>query len=1048
MATSVTRNAQFAVNYLKSKGWSDAQSAGIVGNLQAESGVDLNAKAFNAAGGGKGAAGIAQWRGARQTAFEQRYGVPVTQGTLEQQLDYVNWELTQGPEKAAGARLKSQTTAAGAAEVIDTYYERSGGETLKKRVAYAQTLSGGVPEGVIGGAPVEQAPEDARQSAQIYVANVPPIPNRLHDYPTYIYALSLHIMTNEEYNDVVVTQKYTPKNVLIASAGRYSDNFPRNKNFNEDFYFNDFTVTTMIAPNDQSRNTNAIDTKFTIIEPYGFTLVERILKVTEELGGKNYLDMPYLIQIDFFVIDEAGNLVGAVDELQKRFPVKFTKMDVKITERGAEYSISATPFGHTAFDSSVVTVPANMEVTSRTVADFFQSVEGTANDTFAQDIVARATLQQRQEQDAQTAQAQNAPSLLFNSLNQGAAKSTINVDSFGSAINAYYKGLKDAEKIGIADVFRFEFLPDPDTGQDIIGSATFVEEKRNTPKETPMQKNDTTSAVRMRRADIGNSQNIYDPTRAIFSINYGTTIDKLIEYVIRNSSYVQDQLVIPDGVSQEEYQARKEEMKDKPLKWFRIIPKVRILGFDDVRKVWAKEITYTIKPYKMYNVRNDLAPQGIVVSPVKNYNYIFTGKNDDVIDLDIKFNVLYYSQQTAYRNNLTATAPTGDSINTKYEIQNAPNYTGGDPPKGVDYNAVMPLTMKPIVQNSKAVATGNPTTPKEVAASDVADSLMTSSQADMLGVKLRIIGDPDYIKQDDIFYQSKTTTSAAVATAIDPRLLPNGGSLVMDDGGVYVQILFKVPRDIDDQTGFMKYDAGQRNSVFSGLYHVISVTSNFSQGKFIQDLDLVRLPRQVAFDYVGSNNNKSNARPATSTVPGVLGITPDAPVPSLLVSGGGAAPSTADAADTELDQTAGQDQRVAQINNADTEQSTDPQQQDLKAIRNSAPTTNISEQNQTPSIPYPQAPDVPVPTSFGGESQIGSLQREVYYTDQLIESNERQLNSAQQRYDAYIAADPSQSEVRTRLALTTLTRLNNQNSTLLDERAVLEEQIRQARSTN
>lgn len=796
--------------------------------------------------------------------------------------------------------------------------------------------------------------EEAKPSSQIYVANVPPVPNRLHEYPSYIYSLSLHIMTNEEYNNVVVTQKYTPKNVLIASAGRYGPTFPRNKNFSEDFYFNDFTLTTIIAPNDQSRNTNAIDTKFSIIEPYGFTLVERILKVTEELGGSNYLDMPYLVQIDFFAIDEAGNLLGAVPDLQKRFPIKLTKMEVKITERGAEYSISATPFGHAAFESTAVTVPANMEVVSKTVADFFQSIEGTANDTFTQDILAKADLQQRQEQDTQSAQAQNAPSLLYNSLNLGAAKSTINVDSFGTAINAYYKGLKDAGKIGIADVYRFEFLPDPETGQDVIGSATFVEEKRNTPKETPMKKNENVKdAVSMRLSDVGGSQNIYDTTRAIFSINYGTTIEKLLEYVIRNSSYIHDQLVVPDGSSQESYQAQKEQMKDKPMKWFRIIPKVRLLGFDDVRKVWAKEITYTVKPYKMYNVRNDLAPQGIVVSPVKNYNYIFTGKNDDVINLDINFNVLYYSQQTAARNNLAATAPTGDSLTTNYEYQNAPNYTGGEPPKGINYNAVMPLTMKPVVQNSKAVATGNPTTAKEVAAADVADSLMTSSQADMIGVKLRIIGDPDYIKQDDIFYQGNQAklVSSAASMSIDPRLLPGGGSLIMDDGGVYVQILFKVPRDIDDATGFMKYDAGQRNSVFSGLYQVISVVSHFSQGKFEQDLELVRLPRQVAFDYISGNNNTSNARPATSTTPGVLGVTVDPTLPSsTTVAGGSPAPSTADAADSATDQTAGQDQPVAQINNA-TPPAESQEQKDLKAVKDSAPTVAISEANQTPPNP-------------------------------------------------------------------------------------------------
>jgi peptidoglycan LD-endopeptidase CwlK len=790
--------------------------------------------------------------------------------------------------------------------------------------------------------PVSKPADEAKPTGQIYVANVPPIPNRLHSYPSYIYALSLHIMTNEEYNNVVSTQKYTPKNVLIASAGRHGPTFPRNKNFSEDFYFNDFNLTTVIAPNDQSRNTNAIDTKFTIIEPYGFTLVERILKVTEDLGGSNYLDMPYLVQIDFFAVDDAGNLLGSVTDLQKRFPIKLNKLDVRITERGAEYSIQASPFGHAAFESTAVTVPANMEVVSKTVADFFRSVEGTAADTLAQDLAAKVDVKQREGGPAEIVNTQT---------------SVINVDSLGTAINAYYKGLKDAGKIKIADVYRFEFLSDPDTGQDIIGTATFVEEKRNTPKETPMKKNEKPKdAVSMRLSDVGGNQNIYDTTRAIFSINYGTTIEKLLEYVIRNSSYIHDQLVIPDGSSQENYQARREEMKDKPMKWFRIIPKVRLLGFDDIRKIWAKEITYTVKPYKLYNVRNDLAPQGIVVSPVKNYNYIFTGKNDDVINLDINFNALYYSQQTAVRNNMAATAPTGDSLTTNYEYQNAPNYTGGEPPKGINYNAVMPLTMKPVVQNSKAVATGNPTTAKEVAAVDVADSLMSSSQADMIGVKLKIIGDPDFIKQDDIFYQGDQIIQASSSTsmAIDPRLLPNGGSLSMDNGGVYVQILFKVPRDIDDATGFMKYDAGQRNSVFSGLYHVISVVSNFSQGKFTQELELVRLPRQVAFDYISGNNNTSNARPSTSTTPGVLGVNLEpTPTASTTVAGGDPPPSSADAADSAIDQTAGQDQPAAQTNNA-TPPAESQEQKDLKAVKDTAPTVAISEANQTP--PNPPAP--------------------------------------------------------------------------------------------
>jgi hypothetical protein len=354
----------------------------------------------------------------------------------------------------------------------------------------------------------------------------------------------------------------------------------------------------------------------------------------------------------------------------------------------------------------------------------------------------------------------------------------------------------------------------------------------------------------------------------------------------------------------------------------------------------------------MYNVRNDLAPQGVVVTPTKDYNYFFTGKNSDIINLDIQFNVLYYSQQTAFRNQLAGTAPTADRYIEEVRYQNAPNYSGGPPSTEVDPNSVMPKVMKTVSQNSRGNATGNPTATAEVAAGDVAESLMTSSQADMIGVKMRIIGDPDYIKQDDVFYQgNQKTEQNSLGTEIDPRLLPGNGSLVMDDGGVYVQVLFKVPRDIDDQTGFMKFDSGQRNSVFSGLYNVITVTSTFSQGAFTQELDMTRLPRQVAFDYVGSSGIKSNARVDTSSTSGVLGVAVAPPaVQADVVAGGSLPPSTADAADSATNQTAGQDQPAAQANNA-TPPTESQEQKDLKAVKDSAPTVAISEANQTPPNP-------------------------------------------------------------------------------------------------
>lgn len=829
------------------------------------------------------------------------------------------------------------------------------------------------------------------------VNNAPPIPNRLHQYASYIYSLSLHMLTNEEYSNIVVTQSYTPKNVIIASAGRHSANFVRNKNWSEDFYFEQFDLKTVIVPNDQSRNTNAIQCEFQIIEPYGFTMIERILKTTEELGGKNYLDMPYLVQIDFFGLDDAGEILGSIPDLQKRFPIKLTKLDVKLTERGAEYKLAGVPFQHAAFTGIAVTVPAHMEVTARTVKDFFQSVEGTAADSLAQEVASKTDLQQRQTQDAAAAKQNYAPTLMYSSLSQN---STINVDSLGTAINAYYKGLKDNNKADVADIFRFEFLPDPDTGEDVIGSATFVEDKRNTPKETPMKKNtELKDAISMRLSDIGNSQNTYDTSRGIFSINYGTTILSVLEYVIRNSTYIHDQLILPDGVTSEEYKARKEAMKDKPLKWFRIIPKVRLLGFDTKRNLWAKEYTYVVKPYKMYNLRSDLAPQGIVVTPVKNYNYIFTGKNVDILDLDIQFNTSYFNMQTANRSALAKTSPTGDQLAVETEYQNAPNYTGGDPPKGINPESVMPSIFKPVTQDSRNVSAGNPADAKAVGAADLAQSIMSSGSADMIHIKLNIIGDPDYIKQDDIFYGPDTSTAITVSSEIDQRLLPDGGSLRMDDGGVYVQVLFKVPRDIDDQTGFMKYEAGQRNSVFSGLYMVVTVNSTFTKGQFTQSLELVRLPRQVAFDYVGNtDNNKSSERPGSEELKMIPVKQADNTTPT----------SNAEKTDTAVDQTAGQDQKVAQDNAAETPTQTQ-EQKDLAAIRASGVTAAINDQNKPQEVPTVKTPtEAEINTQFKGEAtviakQVGDL---VNQRNGVVSQRNIVYNSYNRLADQLIAADP------------------------------------------
>lgn len=84
---SARPTAQDVMQYLVGQGLTVPQAAAVAANIQGESG--FNPAAFNPAGGGQGAMGLAQWRGARINAFRQRFGVNPTQATWQQQVDFM-----------------------------------------------------------------------------------------------------------------------------------------------------------------------------------------------------------------------------------------------------------------------------------------------------------------------------------------------------------------------------------------------------------------------------------------------------------------------------------------------------------------------------------------------------------------------------------------------------------------------------------------------------------------------------------------------------------------------------------------------------------------------------------------------------------------------------------------------------------------------------------------------------------------------------------------------------------------------------------------------
>lgn len=122
------------MQFFQDLGWSPAQSAGITANLSAESGFNASA-----VGDGGKAYGVAQWHPDRQANFEKWAGKDIRQSTLEDQLRFVHYELTEGAEVAAGKLLKAATNSRDAGRTVSRYYERPGiDEAARAREAAAR----------------------------------------------------------------------------------------------------------------------------------------------------------------------------------------------------------------------------------------------------------------------------------------------------------------------------------------------------------------------------------------------------------------------------------------------------------------------------------------------------------------------------------------------------------------------------------------------------------------------------------------------------------------------------------------------------------------------------------------------------------------------------------------------------------------------------------------------------------------------------------------------------------------------------------------------
>lgn len=655
-----------------------------------------------------------------------------------------------------------------------------------------------------------------------------PRTNPLMQYASYTYGLSLRALSISDFNSIVENTSAVvtkTENVLIASGGAKSKTtLQRAKEFNEDFFFDKLSMNTVIGLNSRGRGSNVIDINFTIIEPYGITFIERLLKVAKRLDIKRWDEMPFLLVIDFFGNTDAGEL-KKLHEHTKYLPIRILSNKIKLTSQGSEYQITAVPYSHQSFMESLAVTPINMEVTAELVKDFFDA-KGDSGDLNALSS-ARERNEERAREIAKEETGEVRRLVIEDALKTGEReieKSFIKVGSFSAAINKYQQTLKDKGLIEYPDNYSFNIT------EDDIRAATITNVKRNSVKNSPMANNSNQSITKALREQLGLANStVVDTNTMVFPVNAGTNVIEVINQVLRNSSYITSQIKSTASQTTE---------TDNPINWYKVVPKLKLGNYDTKRKTHQKLIEFRINKYSYYNTKYPYARKSNPSTWEKEYNYIFTGKNDSIIDLDIDFNTAFFVAIQSFRGK--SSEATGPVLNSE----------GNPLPSDLSPAVADPNDAAQIRYNVQSGTNESRTTYDKVGDEtlDLFKSVLTSVRGDMLNIQTKIIGDPEFIKQDDILYVPGQSTE---------RVIDEFGSLVTDASEIFVYIRFRTPSDINQATGLMDFETWKNESSFSGIYRVLTVNSEFSRGQFVQTLQLARLHDQNA---QASNNTPPDPR--------------------------------------------------------------------------------------------------------------------------------------------------------------------------------------------
>ena len=675
-----------------------------------------------------------------------------------------------------------------------------------------------------------------------------PLPNPLFAYASYNYVIGLGCLSENDLNYPDKTYKVGGNISLICKDANADPSNRVNTAYGKsDFFINNLQLASAIGWEQFSFNTNVMHLSFEIIEPYSMGLfITSCQQIAQEKGWDNWREACFVITIDFRGNTETGQIKN-IPKTSKHIPFSFVDMQMTADASGSRYKCTGMPYNQIALTDDIAEIKSDSSASGKTVQEILQTGENSFQRFLNQrmkELEDQGLVKKADEYlilfPKNTASSADASQSSDSTENSGSATQSANASS---SITLY-------SQLGVSRSKTNQTLTQDPSDCNDIGSASlgFDEQRKADP---PFAKEEQVYDVKTGTFNTGKFKFDKSVTEMRFAQN--SKIPQVINQVILQSNFVNTALdstkITPEGYRD----------------WYRIATKVYTIGeTQDNTGVKPKLIVYQVVPYKAHASRHlaagTKAPgfEELKKQAVKVYNYLYTGKNVDIISFKIELNNSFVFSMPVDGLEKTQDKITSNQSGAKdpEKIQNVTYMPDGKAPAAKP--GIMPTILKWVntITGQDRKGGGGQEQQAQRAAKMFNDALNRSF--DMYNLEMRIIGDPYWIAESGTGnYTSEQAT----------QNLNTDGSVNYENGEVDIVVNFRSPVDINQSTGLYNFGGSSKSAPvvqFSGLYLIQQVISTFSNGEFTQILSGFRRPSQ---EFDDDNDQIPSTTGQTKTAP-------------------------------------------------------------------------------------------------------------------------------------------------------------------------------------